>query len=411
VTPPRTIVIVGASLGGASAAFALRDEGFDGRIVLIGEEAELPYERPPLSKKYLSGEQPFEKALVRPPEQYEEHAIDLELGVRASRIHAGERIVELADGRTFLADSVLIATGASNRRPPIPGLDLDGIHDLRTRADADRLRTELVPGRRAVVVGLGFIGSEVAATLRAAGLEVVAIEVFAVPFEPVLGSEVGSALADLHRQHGVELVLGDGVEAFVGDTRVRRVRTTTGREIECDFAVVGIGVTPNVELAVDTGIEVDNGIVVDERCRTSVDGVLAVGDVANHFHPVFGERVRVEHWLNAIEQGAAAARSMLGRGGAYAELHWFWSDQYDENLQYAGHHREWDELVVRGSIEERRFVAFYLKDGVPHAAVALNLARDLRRAMGLLRARRPVDPALLCDPEIDLRSLAAAVGS
>jgi 3-phenylpropionate/trans-cinnamate dioxygenase ferredoxin reductase component len=406
VTAPRTIVVVGASLAGASAAFALREEGFDGTIVLIGDEPELPYERPPLSKKYLSGDQPFEKALVRSIEQYDEHAIDLELGAIASRINTRERSVELTDGRSFRADRVLIATGARNRRPPIPGLDLAGIYDLRTRADADRLRAELVPGRRAVVVGLGFIGSEVAATMRGAGLEVIGIEVFAVPLEPVLGSEIGSVLADLHREHGVELLLGDGVQEFVGDRRVKGVRTNTGRIVECDFAVVGLGVSPSIDLAESAGLELDNGIVVDELCRTSIDGILAAGDVANHFHPVFGERVRVEHWLNAIEQGAAAARTMLGGAAPYSEMHWFWSDQYDANLQYAGHHREWDELVVRGSLEERRFVAFYMKDAVPQAAVALNMARDLRRSIGLLRARRRFEPAALRDSDTDLRTLA-----
>jgi 3-phenylpropionate/trans-cinnamate dioxygenase ferredoxin reductase component len=284
--------------------------------------------------------------------------------------------------------------------------ELTGCYDLRTRADADRLRAELVPGRRAVVVGLGFIGSEVAATMRGAGLEVIGIEVFAVPLEPVLGSEIGSVLADLHREHGVELLLGDGVQEFVGDRRVKGVRTNTGRIVECDFAVVGLGVSPSIDLAESAGLELDNGIVVDELCRTSIDGILAAGDVANHFHPVFGERVRVEHWLNAIEQGAAAARTMLGGAAPYSEMHWFWSDQYDANLQYAGHHREWDELVVRGSLEERRFVAFYMKDAVPQAAVALNMARDLRRSIGLLRARRRFEPAALRDSDTDLRTLA-----
>lgn len=405
---PRAIAIAGASLAGASAAIALRDEGFTGRIVLVGDETEPPYERPPLSKRYLSGEQAFEKALVRPPAVYEEREIELTLGTAVASIDARERALVLADGRRIRADRLLVATGGRSRRPPVPGLDLPGVHELRTRADSDAIRAELRPGLRALVVGMGFIGCEVAATLRARGLDVVAIEAFSTPLERVLGPQVGEAIAALHRESGVELVLGEGVAALEGDGRVRRARTASGRALECDLVVVGLGIRPNTELVDGAGVAVDDGIVVDELCRTSVDGIFAAGDVARHRHPVFGAHVRVEHWLNAIEQGGAAARSMLGKGAPYGELHWFWSDQYDANLQYAGHHRGWDELVVRGSLEERRFVAFYVGGGVPLAAVALNMGRDLRRSFGLLRARRPVDPALLRDPDVDLRTLAEA---
>lgn len=405
---PRAIAIAGASLAGASAAIALRDEGFTGRIVLVGDETEPPYERPPLSKRYLSGEQAFEKALVRPPAVYEEREIELRLGTAVASIDARERALVLADGRRIRADRLLVATGGRSRRPPVPGLDLPGVHELRTRADSDAIRAELRPGLRALVVGMGFIGCEVAATLRARGLDVVAIEAFSTPLERVLGPQVGEAIAALHRESGVELVLGEGVAALEGDGRVRRARTASGRALECDLVVVGLGIRPNTELVDGAGVAVDDGIVVDELCRTSVDGIFAAGDVARHRHPVFGAHVRVEHWLNAIEQGGAAARSMLGKGAPYGELHWFWSDQYDANLQYAGHHRGWDELVVRGSLEERRFVAFYVGGGVPLAAVALNMGRDLRRSFGLLRARRPVDPALLRDPDVDLRTLAEA---
>lgn len=405
---PRTIAIAGASLAGASAAIALRDEGFEGRIVLVGDETELPYERPPLSKRYLSGEQAFEKALVRPAAVYDEQEIELLLGAPVATIDARERALVIAGGRRILADRLLVATGGRNRRPPLPGLDLPGVYDLRTRADSEAIRAALRPGVRAVVAGMGFIGSEVAATLRGAGVDVIAIEPFSVPLESVLGPEVGAAIAALHRDNGVELVLGEGVAALEGDGHVRRARTASGRVLECDLVVTGLGILPNTELVHGTGVAVDDGIVVDELCRTSVDGIFAAGDVARHHHPVFGTHVRVEHWLNAIAQGGAAARSMLGKGAPYVELHWFWSDQYDANLQYAGHHGDWDELVVRGSLEERRFVGFYVKDGVPHAAVALNMARDLRRSFGLLRARRPVDAALLRDPDVDLRTIAPA---
>lgn len=404
----RTVAIVGASLAGATAAVTLRDEGFDGRIVLVGEEPELPYERPALSKEYLSGTQDFEASLVHPRERYDERAIELRLGVPAVRLDVRERSVELAGGERVTADAFLIATGARNRRPPIPGLDLDGIHMLRTRSDADALRGDIRAGARAVIAGMGFVGCEVAAGLREAGVDVVAIEAFSVPMERVLGREIGQVIAGLHEERGVELLLGEGVAAFEGSGRVGAVRTTTGRVVECDFAVVGFGAEPNVELVRGTGVELSNGIVVDEYCRTAVEGIYAAGDVALHAHPLFGEPVRVEHWRNAMKQGAAAARSMLGKGEPYAELHWFWSDQYDVNIQFSGHHHDWDELVVRGSLEDRTFLAFYMKDRVPQSAVAVNMARDLRRANQLLAARRPVDVAALRDPGADLRKVSCA---
>jgi 3-phenylpropionate/trans-cinnamate dioxygenase ferredoxin reductase subunit len=402
---PRTIVIVGASLTGGTAAATLRDEGFDGRVVLVGAESELPYERPPLSKGYLKGETPREKLLVRPEAFWAERAIELELGVAAERIDVAGREVELADGRRLAYDGLLIATGGRNRRLHVPGEQLDGIFDLRAIADSDAIREAAGSAGRAVVVGMGFIGSEVASTLRGLGLEVVAVEPFAVPLERALGQEVGGVIADLHREHGVEAHYGEGVEAFEGDGRVARVVTSSGRRLECDLVVVGVGIEPAVDVVAGSGVEVDNGILVDELCRTSVDGIYAAGDVARHQHPLFG-LVRVEHWRNAIEHGAAAARSLIGKGEPYAEVHWFWSDQYDANIQYAGHHRDWEELVVRGSLDERRFVGFYLVGGVVRAAVAVNAGRDLRRAQALIRAQAPVDPAQLRDEDVDLRTLA-----
>lgn len=399
------IVIVGASLCGANAALTLREEGYEGGLVLVGAEPEPPYERPPLSKEYLSGERPFEKLLVRPADVFASLAIELRLGTLVQGVDAESRTVDLAGGEKLPYDRMLVATGGRNRRPPIAGLDLDGVFDLRTHADADRIREQAQPGRRAVVVGMGFIGCEVAATLHGLGVEVAAIEAFAVPLERVLGEEVGRTIAELHRDHGVDTILGQTVAALEGNGRVERVRTAAGRVLECDFAVVGLGIEPAVDVVAGTGVELDDGILVDELCRTRVDGIYAAGDVARHRHPLFGT-VRVEHWLNAIEQGQAAACSMLGKGVPYDNVHWFWSDQYDENLQYTGHHARWDELVVRGSLEDRKFVAFYVEDGVVRAAVALNQGRDVRRAQPLIRARVPVEPAQLRDPDVDLRTLA-----
>lgn len=397
---------MGASLAGATAAVTLREDGFDGRVVLVGEERHLPYERPPLSKEYLRGEVAFERALVRPGDLYAEQEIETRLGVRAVRLDPAESIVELADGERLPYDKVLIATGSRNRRPDIGGLDLEGVFDLRTVDDADRIRTEARRGRKAVVVGMGFIGSEVTASLRQLDVDVAVVAPGSAPLERVLGEEVGGVLADIHRERGVELHFADSVDAFEGSDRVERVVTAAGVQIECDFAVVGVGVEPAVELAAGTSVEVDNGIVVDEYCRTSVEDVYAAGDVANHYHPVFERRIRVEHWDNALKHGPAAARNMLGKDEPYEEIPWFWSDQYETNLQYAGYHTSWDELVVRGNLGARSFVAFYCTEGRVLAAVAVNSGRDLRRTVPLIKARRPVDPAKLRDPDIDLRTLA-----
>jgi 3-phenylpropionate/trans-cinnamate dioxygenase ferredoxin reductase subunit len=398
-------VIVGASLAGGGAAATLRQEGFDGKVILIGAEPQPPYERPPLSKDYLRGESLFEQALVQPPDFYGENGIETRFGVRAKRVDAAEKVVELGDGESVAYDKLLIATGGRNRRFPIPGLDLEGIYDLRTVADCERIRHEVAPGRKAVVVGMGFIGSEVAASLRQSGVEVVVVDRNKVPLRRVLGEEVGRVIEGIHRDHDATLIFEDTVAAFEGADRVERVVTQGGRRIECDFVVVGLGVEPVTELLAGTGAEIDNGIVVDEFCRTGVEGIYAAGDVANHYHPVFERRIRVEHWQNALNQGPAAAQSMLSQGKPYDEVPWFWSDQYEFNLQYTGFHTEWDELIVRGSMEERNFVAFYLKDRQVLAAVAINRGRDLRRSMRLIKAQRPVDATRLQDPDVDLREL------
>ncbi|MET0164611.1 MAG: FAD-dependent oxidoreductase [Vicinamibacterales bacterium] len=401
-------VIVGASLAGATAAVTLRQEGADGTITLIGAEKEPPYERPPLSKTYLRGETPFETALVRPPTFYAEHEIEMIRGCRAVRIDASARFVELDDGRRVPFDRLLIATGGRNRRLSVAGADLDGIYSLRTVQDADRIRAETVAGRRVVVVGMGFIGSEVAASLRQKDLDVVAIEPSKTPLARVLGEDVGQCLADLHRKRGVRTVFEDTVVAFEGTSRVEQVLTRGGQRLECDFVVAGVGIEPVVDVLDGSGIYVDNGVVVDEYCQTSVSGIYAAGDVANHYHPLFKRRIRVEHWQNAIKQGAAAARNMLGRYVPYDEVHWFWSDQYDANLQYAGFHSKWEQLVVRGRLGSDSFLACYVNDGRIDAAVALNRAKDLRRVMPLIKARRPVDLEQLRDESVDLRSLLAS---
>ena len=400
-------VVIGASLAGASAAIALRKYSVDARITLIGDEDEAPYERPPLSKGFLRGEQPVEKLLVRPREFYAEQTIDTMYGSRACRIDAVQRVVHLDGGRRVPYDRLLIATGARNRRPPIPGIDLQGVHQLRTVRDATRLRAEMQPGRKAVVVGMGFIGCEVAASLRHHQVEVVSIDPGPAPLARVLGETIGGTLSALHAGYGVHTVFNDAVESFEGNGRIARVITKAGLRIPCDFAVIGVGVKPAVDVADGTSIRIDNGIVVDEYCATSVEGIYAAGDVANHFHPVFGRHIRVEHWQNAMRQADNAARNMLGERITYDDIPWFWSDQYDANIQYAGHHTSYDDLIVRGRLDGGSYAAFYMNGGVVDAVVALNSARDVRRAIPLIKARQPIEPARLRDESVDLRSLLA----
>ena len=400
-------VIIGASLAGASAAAALREGGFDGTVELIGAEPQLPYNRPPLSKGYLRGQERFEDQLVNPADYYTQHDIKLRLGVRVTRVDPGRKVVGLDGGEEVPYDRLLVATGGRNRTLTTPGADLPGIFQLRTVEDCDRIRAVARSGARAVVIGLGFIGSEVSASLRQMGLAVTAIEGHPVPLARVLGNEVGTVLAEIHREKGVELVMEDAVAAFEGAGRLERVRTKGGRTLECDLVVAGIGIVPNSELLAGAGAAVDNGILVDALCQSSLPGVYAAGDVANHLHPLFG-RLRVEHWNNGFQQGRAAARTMLGGTQPYDYLHSFWSDQYEHLLEYVGYAAHWDRVVFRGDPGSRKFLGFFLKDGIMRAAMGLNRGGDpedpktegeLKLVAKLIRARVPVDPKRLADED------------
>lgn len=410
MTERRHFVVIGANLTGGAAVDTLRSEGFDGRITLIGAEPHPPYERPPLSKEYLRGEVPKEQAILRQMGWYEDNGIDLLTGAPALALHPRDRAVELEGGRRLRYDAVLIATGGRNRRLSVPGRALEGVFDLRTFEDADLIRGAARPGTAAVVVGAGLIGCEVAASLRVVGVNVEVVEIFEAPMLRAVGSEVGRVFEGIHRDRGVTFHLGQAVERFEGTgDRVESVLTDRGTRIECDFVVVGVGIVPNVELVEATGVALDNGVVVDELCRTSVEGVYAAGDVANHYHPVFGRRLRVEHWDNALKQGAAAARSMMGLGRPFDDPHWFWSDQYGDNLQFVGVADGCDEFVVRGSMADRTFTGFYLSHGLVRAAVGVNSGKDVRRAAALITAGRPADPAALRDEDVDLRRLATSL--
>ncbi|MGH3992743.1 MAG: NAD(P)/FAD-dependent oxidoreductase, partial [Pseudonocardiaceae bacterium] len=330
----NTHVIVGGGLAGAKAAEALREEGFEGQIVLVASEPELPYERPPLSKDYLRGESPREKARVHPEGFYAANGIDLRTATTADRIDAEASEVVLSTGEQITYDRLLLATGAEPRRLSVPGAELDGVHYLRDFSDADGIAAHLQGGGgRMVVIGAGWIGSEVAASARQKGLEVTVVEQGDVPLERVLGREVGELFAQLHRDRGVELLTGTALASIEGTGRVERVRLADGRIVESDFVVAGIGVTPRTALAEGAGITVDNGIVTDERLETSAAGVFAAGDVANAFHPFYGHRLRVEHWANALHQPAVAARAMLGKPASYERLPYFFSDQYEVGME------------------------------------------------------------------------------
>ena len=369
MSDPRTFVIVGGGLAGAKAAETLRTEGFEGRLALIGAEAELPYERPPLSKSYLAGESTLAEARVHDRSFYDEHDVELVAGA-ATTLDVPSREVGLADGTRIGYDRLLIATGAVPRRPPIDGADLDGVRVLRTVADADALREVIRRRGRLAVIGAGWIGSEVAATARSQGADVALIEHADTPLQHVLGPQLGAFFADLHRGHGVRMAMGATV------TRIEagpRVVLADGSAIDADAIVLGVGVAPATALAQAAGLHVEDGVVADAQLRTSADGVFAAGDVASVFHPRYARHVRVEHWANAADQGAAAARSMLDRGEAYTKVPYFFSDQYDLGMEYFGLHARGDRLVVRGDLAEACFRAYWIgPDGTITAGMHAN---------------------------------------
>jgi 3-phenylpropionate/trans-cinnamate dioxygenase ferredoxin reductase subunit len=397
VTSDQTHLIVGASLAGAKAAETLREEGFEGRIVLIGAEEERPYERPPLSKDYLRGEAGRDKLHVHDEGFYAEHEIELRLGRTAVSLDPAGRVVELDDGERLSYESLLLSTGAQPRRLVVPGAELDGVLYLRSVRDSDALRARLDRGGAVVVVGAGWIGAEVAASARQRGLDVTVIEPASVPLERVLGPELGAVYRDIHADHGVRMLTGTGIDAFEGSGAVERVRTSDGRELDCDFAVVGVGVEPRTELAVSAGLTVTNGVLVDECLRASAPGVFAAGDVANAHHPFYGEPVRVEHWANALNQGPAAARNMLGASVPYDRLPYFFSDQYDVGMEYSGLASASDRVVIRGDLAAREFVAFWLRDDRVAAGMNVNVWDVNESIQRVIREGVPVDERTLAD--------------
>jgi len=402
---PETVVIVGAGQAGAVAARTLRRRGHGGPIVLIGDEKHRPYQRPPLSKEYLSGEQERDECFLLDEKWCVDNNVDVRIGTAVDRIDPGSRAVELVDGSRVQADSVLLTTGARARR--IPGVEGERVIYLRTLDDCDQLRAHLVPGQRIITVGGGFIGSEVASAGRAAGADVVVLEALDVPLERVLGAQMGQVCARIQRSGGVDLMTGHAVEAVEERPDKVIVRTQQGVTVEGDVVVIGIGTIANTEVAQRSGIAVEGGVLVDEYCRTDMSQVFAAGDVTSHWHPLFGQRLRVEHFDNANKQAMCAAKNIVGRATVFDDPHWFWSDQFGVNLQYSGHAPQWTDLVVRGDVDSGCFTAFYLDDGVVRAALSVDRGEDVFGSKELIAHQARPDPAALRDEDTELVDLAA----
>ena len=406
--PEETFVIAGASLAGAKAAETLREEGFAGRVLLIGDEIERPYERPPLSKGFLLDREPREKAHVHEADWYDKHDVELRLGTTVAAIDRGAHQVRLGSGEPIRYDRLLLATGASPRRLAVPGAKLQGIHYLRTMADSAALKQALAPGgRRVVVAGAGWIGLETAAAARSHGNDVTIIEPEPTPLHAAMGPELGGMFGDLHREHGVDLRLDQGVAGFWGAGQVSAVVTSGGAEVPADVVIVGIGARPNTALAEEAGLEVSDGILVDQSLRTSDPDIFAAGDVANAYNPLFGRRIRVEHWANALNGGPAAARAMLGQDVVYDRIPYFFSDQYDLGLEYHGVAApgEYDEVVYRGDVASREFVVFWLSGGRVVAGMNVNVWDVTGDVQALIRSGARVDRTRLADPDVPLSAL------
>jgi 3-phenylpropionate/trans-cinnamate dioxygenase ferredoxin reductase subunit len=406
----NAMVIVGASLGGARAAETLRSEGFDGPVVLIGSEDETPYERPPLSKDYLMGKHGRDKLYAQPREWYGEHDVDLRLGTTVTSIDPAAHEVVLGDGSRVGYSKLLLTTGSSPRHVAVPGADLHGVLYLRQVEDSDRIRAAFETAEKVAVIGGGWIGLETAAAARNAGAEVTVLEMSELPLLRVLGREVAEVFAKLHTDNGVDLRTGVQVAEITGSGGTANgVRLADGTQVDADVIIVGVGITPNVQLAADAGLRVDNGVVTDAQLRTSDPDVFAAGDVANAFHPLIGKHIRVEHWANARHQPVAAAKAMLGQDVAFDRVPYFYTDQYDLGMEYAGYvdPNGYAEVVFRGDVPRREFVAFWLSgDGRVLAGMNVNIW-DVNDAISdLVRSGKPVSKEALADSSVPLDSLA-----
>lgn len=404
-TAQQTFVIVGAGLAGAKAAESLRTGGFDGRVVLVGEEGEHPYNRPPLSKDYLQGKSEKDKIYVQPNSWYAEQDIDLRLGTRVSVIDRAAHQVGTEGGERFGYDKLLLATGSSPRRLSVPGADLDGVLYLRRLADCEVMKAAFATAHRVAVIGAGWIGLETAAAARAAGCEVTVIERAELPLLAVLGREMAEIYAVLHREHGVDLRLGAAVAEIIGENGTATgVRLGDGSVIKADAVVVGVGIIPDTALAEEAGLAVDNGVLVDEHLATSDPDVFAAGDVANAYYPLLGTHLRLEHWSAALNQGPVAAANMLGPAASYDQVPYFFSDQYEMGMEYSGYvgPNGYEEVVFRGDVAKGEYVAFWLGGGRVLAGMNVNVWDVTDTIAALVRSGAQVNRAGLVNPEVPL---------
>jgi 3-phenylpropionate/trans-cinnamate dioxygenase ferredoxin reductase subunit len=396
MTTSSTFAIVGGGLAGAKAAEALRDKDFDGHVVLFAAEEHLPYERPPLSKEYLAGKKEFGDFTTASSAWYRDHHVELQLGTEVSAIDPSAHTVSVPDGSTVRYDKLLLATGSHPRRPPIPGADADGVHYLRTIDDADALNSALVEGSSLAVVGGGWIGLEVAAGARDRGVNVTVVEMAELPLMGALGREVGQVFANLHRQHGVDLRLGATVqEITTADGKASGLTLGDGSTVDADAVLVAVGAAPNLALAEQAGLALgDGGVLVDSALKTSDPDIFAVGDIAAAEHPLFGIRIRTEHWANALKQPAVAAAGMLGEPAEYTELPYFFTDQYDLGMEYVGHAPQYQNVVFRGDVDKREFTAFWVDaDDRVLAGMNVNIWEGLDDIKDLIRSRAPLGAA------------------
>jgi 3-phenylpropionate/trans-cinnamate dioxygenase ferredoxin reductase component len=408
-----TFVIAGGGLAGAKAAEALREQGFGGRIVLAAQEDIRPYERPPLSKDYLQGKTGREEIFVHSPDWYDTNRVELLLGTAVTGIDPGRHEVTLSDGAHLAYGKLLLATGSVPRRLPLPGADADSVLYLRRAADSDRIRDTFATASRVLIIGAGWIGLEVAAAARLAGVEVTILETAHLPLLHVLGPQVAPVFAGLHREHGVNLRLGVRVgEITTSGGKATGARLADGTALGADAVIVGIGAAPQTQLAEAAGLEVRNGVVTDASLRTSDPDIYAAGDIANAFHPLLGTHIRVEHWANALHQPETAAAAMLGRDAAYDRVPYFYTDQYDLGMEYAGYAGPggYDEVVFRGDAGKREFIAFWLSGGRVVAGMNVNIWDINDEIQDLIRSGQPADPARLADPAVPLDEVAATPG-
>jgi 3-phenylpropionate/trans-cinnamate dioxygenase ferredoxin reductase component len=403
MTSQPHILILGAGLTGHSAAVTARAAGFEGRLTLIGDEPRRPYDRTPLSKAVLQGRRDTSDLFFDTEASYRERGITLRTGERATCVDFEQRRVALDSGDTVHYDRLLIATGASPIRLRDPGFDLPGVHYMRQVPDAEAIRDDLAQASHVLVVGAGFIGSEVAASARTLGKDVTLVDLLSAPMVAAFGKSVAEICAEMHQRQGVDLRMNDRVVELRGTGRVEEAVLASGARVPCDLVVVGVGVTPNVEPFASSALEIDNGIVVDEFCESSIPGVFAAGDIANWWHPEVERRFRVEHFDNAGTQGAAAGMSLAGNPEPFAPVPYFWSDQYDTNIQFAGYPGTNYQTAIRGTLDDHEFTAFYVEDGKVRAAVTFNRPRELRPCRRLVAADVYVDIGVLCDPDTDLR--------